>query len=893
MSFFKKVFFSYSFVILMLVILGVGAAVATFIENDYDSQTAKVLVYNAIWYEVVMVFLTISLMGIIYKRKMWKKLGAFVFHLGFIVVLIGAGVTRYFGYEGVLHVREGMSENKVISEESYLQINTENQSYEHPLALGKIGNNDFKFEDKIEGKNFIVEFKKYQYFKITNVDRLTLKVTYNGEVKEVEVRGGHGSIEAPSSIYYDGLEVQISWGSKLIDLPFKIKLEDFQIDRYPGSMSPSSYASEVTLIDAKENINVKHRIYMNSPLSYKGFKFFQSSYDRDELGTILSVNNDPGKWPTYLGYFLLCFGFVLNFFTKGSRFSRLKSFLYKSNLSLILVVFMSLSTCAKADTLSYIQKYKVNSLEHSKDFGTLLVQDYNGRIKPMSTEAIDVMHKMSGKDSLFGLAPEQIMLGILADPLIWEDVKLIKIKNKKIKKIMGISQEENYIAFANIFNENGKYKLDNEVNEANAKSPAKRGTFDKDLIKLDERANIFYMASKGFFSKFIPKPNDEKNTWYSPQDASSSVWLEQSTRKTLFAYIKGLKAGIHNNDWAQANKELKELKNNQLKYGSTILPTKTQLSIEVLFNKLKIFPNLVGFYLFLGFIILIFAIISIFFEKDYLILKKVFFYLLLIGFLAHTVGLIMRWYISSHAPWSDTYESLIYIGWSTLLAGLVVFRKSLLSLCASSILGGVIMLVAHLSFISPQITTLVPVLKSYWLSIHVSVITASYGFLGLGALLGFMVLTLMIFRNDKNKERLDIQIRQLVAVNEISLIIGLSMLTIGNFIGGVWANESWGRYWGWDPKETWSFISIVVYAIVLHLRFIPKLNSVYVFSVASVISFASIIMTYFGVNFYLSGLHSYASGDKVPVPSIVYYIGVVVVIVSIFAYRGRSVKVVK
>ena len=290
---------------------------------------------------------------------------------------------------------------------------------------------------------------------------------------------------------------------------------------------------------------------------------------------------------------------------------------------------------------------------------------------------------------------------------------------------------------------------------------------------------------------------------------------------------------------------------------------------------------------------MIFAIISIFFEKDYLILKKVFFYLLLIGFLAHTVGLIMRWYISSHAPWSDTYESLIYIGWSTLLAGLVVFRKSLLSLCASSILGGVIMLVAHLSFISPQITTLVPVLKSYWLSIHVSVITASYGFLGLGALLGFMVLTLMIFRNDKNKERLDIQIRQLVAVNEISLIIGLSMLTIGNFIGGVWANESWGRYWGWDPKETWSFISIVVYAIVLHLRFIPKLNSVYVFSVASVISFASIIMTYFGVNFYLSGLHSYASGDKVPVPSIVYYIGVVVVIVSIFAYRGRSVKVVK
>jgi cytochrome c-type biogenesis protein CcsB len=274
-------------------------------------------------------------------------------------------------------------------------------------------------------------------------------------------------------------------------------------------------------------------------------------------------------------------------------------------------------------------------------------------------------------------------------------------------------------------------------------------------------------------------------------------------------------------------------------------------------------------------------------------LKKVFFYLLLAGFLAHTAGLMMRWYVTGHAPWTDTYESLIYVGWSTILAGLVVFRKSLISLCAASILGGIIMLVAHLSFISPQITTLVPVLNSYWLSIHVSVITGSYGFLGLGALLGLMSLMLMIFRNENNKERLDAQIRQLTAVNEISLIIGLSLLTIGNFMGGIWANESWGRYWGWDPKETWAFVSIVVYSIVIHIRFIPKLNTVYVFNIASVISFASIIMTYFGVNFYLSGLHSYASGDKVPVPSFVYYMVVIVLIISIFAYRGRGVKVIK
>jgi len=891
MFFFSRVFFSYGFVILMLVILGSGAAVATFIENDYDAQTAKVLVYSALWYESVMICLAVSLIGIIYKRKMYRKLGAFVFHLGFVVILIGAGVTRYYGYEGVIHIREGDTEHKVISEESYLQINTEKQNYKHYLMLGKIGNNSFTFINNINDKELVIKYKDYQYSKNSNVERLIVDVFYDGNKKEVEILGGHGSIESPSLVYFNGLEIQLSWGSKLIVLPFNIELVDFQIQRYPGSLSPSSYASEVRLIDG--NINVEHNIFMNHPLSYKGYKFFQSSYDRDEKGTILSVNNDPGKWPTYFGYFLLSLGFILNFFTKGSRFTRLRSFLIKSNLSLILPLLLSLNICAQADTSAYIEKFKVNSLEHSKAFGELLVQDYNGRIKPMSAESIDILHKMSSKDSLLGLSATQIMLGIMADSRTWEDVKLIKISNKKLKNILEVEKNTKYISFSDIFNERGVYKFANQIDAANAKSPSKRGTFDKDLIKLDERLNIFYLITKGMFSKIIPKPNDSTNTWYDPQNSLMESWLDNDRKDVINTYINGLKEGVENNDWTKANKALEELKESQIKYGGDILPSKNQIKIEVLFNELKIFKNLINFYLLLGIIILVFAIISIFFEKNYPTLKKVFFYLLLAGFLAHSTGIMMRGYVSNHAPWSDTYESLIYIGWSTLLAGLVVFRKSLLSLCASSILGGVIMLVAHLSFISPQITTLVPVLKSYWLSIHVSVITASYGFLGLGALLGFMSLMLMIFRNEKNKERLDIQIRQLSAINEISLIVGISMLAIGNFIGGVWANESWGRYWGWDPKETWSFISIVVYAVVLHLRFIPKLNSVYVFSVASVMSLATIIMTYFGVNFYLSGLHSYASGDKVPVPNIIYYISTIVVVISILAYRGRAVKVIK
>lgn len=255
------------------------------------------------------------------------------------------------------------------------------------------------------------------------------------------------------------------------------------------------------------------------------------------------------------------------------------------------------------------------------------------------------------------------------------------------------------------------------------------------------------------------------------------------------------------------------------------------------------------------------------------------------------MGLALRWYISGHAPWSDSYESMIYIGWSAALAGVVVFRRSMLTLAASSLLAAIVMLVAHMSFVNPQITNLVPVLKSYWLTVHVSVITASYGFLGLGSLLGIIALVLMIFKNDKNKKELNFQISRIAAIDEICLIIGISMLTVGNFFGGIWANESWGRYWGWDSKETWSFVSIIVYAIVLHLRFIKVFNNVYTFLVASVFAYLSIVMTYFGVNFYLTGMHSYAATGEAPqIPNFVYFILISLVLISILGFRGRGIK---
>jgi cytochrome c-type biogenesis protein CcsB len=223
-----------------------------------------------------------------------------------------------------------------------------------------------------------------------------------------------------------------------------------------------------------------------------------------------------------------------------------------------------------------------------------------------------------------------------------------------------------------------------------------------------------------------------------------------------------------------------------------------------------------------------------------------------------------------------------------VLAGVLFIRKSKIALSATTLLASVILSVAHLSWMDPEITNVVPVLNSYWLSIHVSVISASYGFFGLGALLGFLNLLLMFFRNEENRISLGDTIKQLSNIIEMTLILGLFLVSIGTFLGGIWANESWGRYWGWDPKETWALVTLLVYAFVAHMRFVPGLKDAFTFNFAALIGFASVIMTYFGVNFYLSGLHSYGKGDPVPIPVWIYYTVFVVFVVSIMAYLNEQ-----
>ena len=350
-------------------------------------------------------------------------------------------------------------------------------------------------------------------------------------------------------------------------------------------------------------------------------------------------------------------------------------------------------------------------------------------------------------------------------------------------------------------------------------------------------------------------------------------------------YLGALENDIKTGDYDNSKKLLESIRGFQTKYGSEILPSEDKIKAEILYNKYDIFKNLFSWYMYVGTLMFAFLIFQIFYENKFMkILVFLSKYAIVGLFILHTLGLIARSYVSGHAPWSDAYESMIYVAWATVAMGLAFGRKSNLTIASTSFVAAMILMIAHWNWMDPQIANLVPVLDSYWLMIHVSVIVGSYGPFALSMILGIVSLFLILITNKKNKKRVNLNLQELTIINELSVTVGLIMLTIGNFLGGQWANESWGRYWGWDPKETWALVSIMVYAFVLHMRLIPGLNGKWIFNLMSILAFASIMMTYFGVNFYLTGLHSYASGDKVITPDFVYYSLFFVLLLGFLSY---------
>lgn len=776
-----------------------------------------------------------------------------------------------------------------------------------PLMLRSLYNMagmQFVFPDPIiKGKYALVEAPEN---KKTGPDGVRLQVKAGGEQKEVQLLGAKGMIEDFKQINLGGYEIYVRYGSKEFKLPFALKLNDFIAEKHPGTEynptpSYASFKSKVELID--EGKSVPKEIYMNHVLDHKGYRFFQASFHPDEKGTVLSVNHDWwGTWITYIGYSLLYIGMIWMFFGKGTRFGTLRKQLKKlsdKKTSLgILLALIGLSvnaqeeaTSGKINTQQHTEEHhphtpidkkvfkktyvdsviKANAITqaHADKFGELVIQDVGGRMKPANTYSSQLLRKLSKSNSYEGLDGDQVLFSMLENPMLWYNVPIIHLeaKNDSIHHVLGIKEGEEHVALTHFFNERGEYKLAPFLEEAyRAEVPDK---FQKDYKRADQLVNLLYNTLEGKIFKIFPVPHNEHNKWISYPEipefkdafkGQDSLYIY----KALPLYMQSVRIAKSTGNYQQAEDLLQSIKGFQKKYGADILPSDQKIQAEILYNKYDIFKNLYRYYLLFGAVMLIFVVIRIFKNNKAIRLGiSTFKWLIGISFVLHTLGLIARWYISGHAPWSDAYESMIYVAWATVLFGIIFGKKSNLTYSSTAFVAAIILFFAHQNWLDPAIANLVPVLDSYWLMIHVSIIVASYGPFTLSFILGILALLLMIFTTAKNKKKLEVNIKEITVITEMAITVGLVMLTIGNFLGGQWANESWGRYWSWDPKETWALISIMVYAFVLHMRLVPGLRGLFAFNWATVFALSSIMMTYFGVNFYLTGLHSYASGDQI------------------------------
>lgn len=1030
MNKFLSLIYSTRLMAVLFLAFAISMGVATFIENDYGTETAKALVYNAWWFEGIMILFTINFFGNLLKYKLYKKekLVVLVFHLSFFLILIGAGITRYISYEGIMPIKEGAVSNTFLSEKNYISIvvndgNEQKTPVHTPILLSAIGNNNYNYTTDFKGTDVSIKLTKYtsnaqtvfeeskngtEYLKFVEsgsggrhdhyikrgatevvhgvsvgydsenkntidfktidgnlkiqsvvngsfyrmadkfegviakdslqnfsllavhsiaglqfvipqnaikgdyktvsgdkdqngLAQLDFDVTAGGETKQIKLVGGKFAIQPPTQFSIGDLNFRMSYGAMQMKLPFSIKLNDFQLENYPGSQSAMSFASEVTVMAPEETFDFK--IFMNNILNYKGYKFFQSSYNITSQyeETHLSVNHDYwGSTITYIGYFLLYAGLILILFMKNTRFDFLRKSLQKIRIkknTLSVITFMLLGAVSFAQDHSLIlTKTQIDSVltanyidvPHTENFSKLIIQDAGGRMKPVHTYASQLLRKVSKHDTFEDMNATQVFLSIQQNPRIWFQIPIIYIEkgNTKLRDIIGIPHENKYASLSNFFDQKGTYKIlefQQKAQKSNIKSK-----FEKDVINVDKRVNLLYSAITGAILKIFPIPNDVNNSWVSQNEIQKMNLKGQDSvfvRQILPIYFQTLSSASVSKDYKTADEILEGIINFQKKYGSAVYPSENKIDLEIAYNKYDVFRTIYSYYMYIGTLMFFFVIFQIFNANkviNYLIKGSI---AIIIGlFLMHTGGLIARWIVSGNAPWSNAYESMIYVGWATMLFGLIFGRKSSMTIAATAFLTAFILMVAHWNWMDPEIANLQPVLNSYWLMIHVSIIVASYGPFALGMILGLISLLLMILTTSKNKSKVGLMIKELTIINEMSLTVGLIMLTIGNFLGGQWANESWGRYWGWDPKETWALISIMIYAFVLHLRLIPGLRSKFTFNVFSIAAFASILMTYFGVNFYLSGLHSYASGDKVITPTFVYYAIAFVTVISIIAY---------
>ena len=661
----------------------------------------------------------------------------------------------------------------------------------------------------------------------------------------------HLRIGQPTDTYMAQDEEQ---GMKEEKLPFSLCLQKFEAKMHDGTNAAADYSSKFTVIDGDDKS--EGEVSMNNIYSHRSYRLYQSSYDEDGKGSVLAINADPFGIPvTYTGYALLFISLVWMLFDpKGGYRKLLKSpLLKKGALMIALILSMGNIQTLHAESATGNLQNAVLPKETAEKFGELHIL-YNDRICPVQTFALDFCKKIYGARSYQGLTAEQVLSGWVFYGNTWANEPFIKIKSGEMKTAMNLPD---YASLNTFFNrEMGGYTIGQYVQEY---YNGQQDKFHQQAADIDGKIQIIMELREGISLKVLPytfiknvKATKEHSfikagttTWFSPVDKLPQAVEHQHALyiRNVFSLLNGdVKAG----NISRVNEFFVKMKKYQEVSSGNSLPTNTQYKAERINNAFPFATILFMANLTLGFIALFYTIYRMTKKKEIKVLNIALPILLGVSFLALTFGLALRWIISGNIPMSNGYESMLTVAWFVMLISILMQLRIRIVMVFGFLISGFFLLVSHINQMDPAIGQMMPVLNSPLLSIHVSIIMMSYALLSLTFICGIMGICLRSHGEE------------LQALSRIFLYPALTTMGFGIFIGAIWANVSWGNYWSWDSKETWALITFMIYAVVVHTQSLPVFRKPLVYHIYITLAFLSIAMTYFGVNYFLTGMHSYA-----------------------------------
>lgn len=635
-------------------------------------------------------------------------------------------------------------------------------------------------------------------------------------------------------------------GVREATLPFKVRLDQFDISYHDGTEAASDYASKFTIIDGDQQIPAT--VSMNNIFTYHSMRFYQMSYNPDRHGSVLSINYDPYGIPvTYAGYgmlFLALLWMLLD--PKGGYRKVLRSSLLKRGLLTLLVCVGFASTLQAAPVLPK---------ETARKFGELHVL-YNDRICPLQTFAIDFTRKLYGKSGYEGYTPEQVLTGFIFWGDEWSKEPILRLKSGELKEAL---QLPDYCSVNTFFNNTlGGYVIGPYVQEF---YQGQNDAFHKQVADVDSKLEMVMQLRRGSLLKVFPFTSKGRTTWYAPTDNVSDSLVDADHRTYMRNVFSLIYQEVLAGNYAHVDQIVEKMGKYQVVNGGTSLPSRRSVAAERIYNAIPFATILSMLNLALGFLTLIVAIWSLTHPAEgkrpcrWLGVGSLVVFAL--SFLALTFCIALRWVIKGTVPMSNGYETMLFMAWIIMLMALALYHRFHIIMSFGFLMSGFFLLVSHISQMDPEITHMMPVLASPLLSAHVSLIMMAFALLSLTFICGLTAVVLRLVRR-RDAKRFEEQAASLQVLSQLFLYPAMTTLGFGIFIGAIWANVSWGTYWSWDPKETWALITMMIYAVALHGGSLPVFRKPFAYHVFMVLAFLSILMTYFGVNYFLGGMHSYA-----------------------------------